>query len=153
MIGVCTDVRVVRGATRVRSAITATGREQVMSEEVVVTPVHVERRLLQLSKELDDASQQLHQAEHLYMESKTAYEINAARARMQFKQHAIHRGVKVTVQEIEDESLIACTNELTALNTSEAIVRSARSNVARVRTQIDIARSIGTSVRASMEVV
>lgn len=86
------------------------------------------------------------------MQSKTEYEIAAARARMKFKQRSIDRGVKVTVQEIDDEALIECRDELTKLNTSEAVVRSTRANVSRVRTQIDIARSVGTSVRAAMEV-
>lgn len=117
----------------------------------VITPMQVERRLLQLSKELDEATQMLHNAEHGYMDSKTTYELAAAKARMHHKQRAINRGIKATVQEIDDESLLACREELTMLNTTEAIVRSARANLARIRTQIDIARSIGTSVRASME--
>jgi hypothetical protein len=34
---------------------------------------------------------------------------------------------------------------------AEAVVRAARSNASRIRTQVDIARSVGTSVRTSME--
>ena len=34
----------------------------------------------------------------------------------------------------------------------EAIVKANRANVARLRVQVDIARSIGTSVRTGMEI-
>jgi hypothetical protein len=34
----------------------------------------------------------------------------------------------------------------------EATVKSSRGNMARLKTQVDIARSVGSSVRASMEV-
>jgi len=37
------------------------------------------------------------------------------------------------------------------MSIAEAMVRAARSNAARIRTQVDIARSVGTSVRTSME--
>jgi hypothetical protein len=37
------------------------------------------------------------------------------------------------------------------LNSAEATVKAARANAQRIRTQVDIARSIGTSVRASLE--
>ena len=42
-------------------------------------------------------------------------------------------------------------HERLVMATAEAIVRAARSNASRIRTQVDIARSVGTSVRTSME--
>jgi len=36
---------------------------------------------------------------------------------------------------------------------SEAIVKSARANASRIRTQIEIGRSVGASVRTSMEIL
>ena len=122
-----------------------------MSE--VVTPMQVERRLINLSKELDESQEDLGAAEHLYMRAKSAWEINSAKARMSIKARAIERGGKVTVSEVEDEALLRCQEELMALNTAEAIVKAARGNNQRIRTQIDIARSIGTSVRTGMGVV
>ncbi len=118
----------------------------------VILPGHVDRRLINLSKELDSACEELFKAEREYMDAKTAYEIASAQARMKVKQSAIERGVKVTVQDCDDESLLACRDELTRLNVSEALVKSARANNARLRVQIDIARSVGASVRASMDV-
>jgi hypothetical protein len=35
---------------------------------------------------------------------------------------------------------------------SEAVVKATRANMQRIKTQIDIARSVGTSVRSSMEI-
>jgi hypothetical protein len=37
--------------------------------------------------------------------------------------------------------------------TVEAMVKASRANAARLKTQVDIARSIGTSVRTSMDAI
>jgi hypothetical protein len=58
----------------------------------------------------------------------------------------------MTVQDVEDAAILQCEMDLTAFNASEAVVKAARANIVRVRTQIDIARSVGTSVRSSMEI-
>ena len=118
----------------------------------VVTPAQVDRRLIELGRELDESHTHMVEAEQTFMSAKTGYEIAIAESRMRTRQRYIERGVKVTVGEIEDEALIATKIELTALNTSEALVKAARANNNRIRTQIDIARSIGESVRASMDV-
>jgi hypothetical protein len=118
----------------------------------IVTPAAVERRLVDLSKELDEANDQLVAAEHEYMRAKSAWEINGARARLGLKAKAADQGQKMTVQDVEDAAILQCETYLTAYNASEAVVRSARANIVRVRTQIDIARSVGTSVRSSMEI-
>jgi hypothetical protein len=60
-------------------------------------------------------------------------------------------GVKLTVQEKEDIATVECQSELQRLAIAEAIVRAARGNASRIKTQIDIARSIGTSVRAALD--
>lgn len=116
-----------------------------------LTPMQVERRLIELGRELDEANDGLHHAEHTYMNAKGAYEIATAKWRMKIRGSAADRGVKITVGEIDDEAMIRCQDELTAYYTSEAIVKAARANMSRVRTQIEIARSVGASVRTSME--
>ena len=116
----------------------------------VITPVAVERRLIDLGAELDKTTDYLIDAEHKYSNAKTAWEINSAKARMQIRQRALEKGVKITVSELEDESLLRCQDELMALNTTDATVKAARASVTRVRTQIEIARSVGTSVRTSL---
>lgn len=116
-----------------------------------VTPMSVEKRLVQLSKELDEAITDLVAAEHGYYKAKGAYEVAIAGARMSVGKRFAEAGTKATVQEKDDEALLRTQEELLALCGAEAIVRAARANVKRLEIQVDIARSVGTSVRASME--
>ena len=118
---------------------------------MIVTPAQVEQKLLGLSREYDEAYEALRVAEDAYGAAKPAYEIKAARERMAAQTRALESGRKITSQEKDDISLVACQLEYTQLYAAEAVVRSARANAARLRTQIDIARSIGTSVRAAMD--
>lgn len=117
----------------------------------VATPQQIEARLVQLGKELDDAHDALVQAEQGYYDAKAGYEVGIARSRLQVGERYAAKGIKVTVQEREDEALMAVADQLRALYSAEAIVRAVRANVTRIKTHIDIARSVGTSVRASME--
>jgi hypothetical protein len=113
--------------------------------------MQIERRLIDLGKELDDATVFLTDAEHDYMKAKAAYEVASAKWRMTIRAKALEKGVKITVAEVDDESLLRCQDELTVHYTTEATVKAARANLNRIRTQIDIGRSLGTSVRASLE--
>lgn len=117
----------------------------------IVTPAQVEAKLKQLSIEYDEAHRSLESAEMQYAEAKSEYEISIARSRMRIGQRALEAGRKVTVQEKEDEALIECADLYTAQMIAEATVRAARANATRLRTQIDIARSVGTAVRAALD--
>ena len=117
-----------------------------------ILPMHVDRRLITLSKELDTATTWLMDAEEGFMAAKTAHDLAAATSRMRIKQRMIENGEKPTVQEVEDRALIAIKEELTQLNACEGVVKAARANSARLRVQIDIARSVGASVRAAMDI-
>jgi uncharacterized protein with von Willebrand factor type A (vWA) domain len=114
---------------------------------VIVTPASVEKRLLELSKEIDDVQKFLDESEQEYFVAKSKCEIGLAKSRLSMRQD----GQKFTVQEKEDLATVECQELLRAVATAEAKVRAARGNSQRVRTQIDIARSIGTSVRASLD--
>lgn len=111
----------------------------------MVTPQAIENRLATLSKEVDEAHKFLEEAEYKYHKAKTAYEIEMAHSRMKLAHE------KMRVQDIQDTALIFCREQYEALNAAEATVKAARANATRIRTQVDIARSIGTSVRASIE--
>lgn len=113
----------------------------------LITPANVEHRLVTLSAELDEATDSLIVAEEAYHESKTAYELSLARARVALGQD----GGKMTVQQKEDLALIACESEALDLSAAEIGVKGARANIVRIRTQIDIARSLGTSVRTAFD--
>lgn len=112
-----------------------------------LTPEEVENRLVALSKEVDLAHEELGVAERNYHEKKVAFELNMAKSRVIIA-HSDH---KMRVQEIDDRALMKCESEFQEISLAEALVKSARSNAQRVRTQVDIARSVGTSVRAAMD--
>lgn len=111
----------------------------------MVTPQAIENRLATLSKEVDEAHDFLEKAEYAYHKAKTEYEIEMAHSRMKLSTE------KMRVQDVQDCALLACQDQYRAVNQAEAVVKAARGNSMRIRTQVDIARSIGTSVRASLE--
>jgi len=115
-------------------------------QSLMVTPQAIENRLASLSKEVDDAHDFLEQAEHGYHKAKAEFEIAVATERLAFA------GEKLRVQDVQDHALIRCQTQYRSLNQAEAVVKAARANSTRIRTQVDIARSIGTSVRASLEI-
>lgn len=114
---------------------------------MIVTPQQIEKRLVDLSKEIDESQKFLDSAEEEYYIAKAQCEVKLAEERLNLAKG----GVKMTIQEKEDVATVACQNYIFALAVSEAKVRAARSNASRIRTQVDIARSIGTSVRSALE--
>jgi hypothetical protein len=112
---------------------------------MTVTPQAVEQRLVTLSRDVDEAHTDLVKAEQEYANAKSDYEIAAARARLSLARAEGAR--KLTVAEREDEALLQTQTEYRRVMSADALVRAARANAARLRTQVDIARSVGTSVR------
>ena len=117
----------------------------------VVTPAQVDRRLIELAREIDESHTQMVEAEQTFMSAKTGYEIAIAKSRMRTRQRYIERGVKVTDGEIEDEALLATKIELIALNTSEGLVKPERRYINRFRPQPDMVRRIGRSAVACLD--
>jgi len=115
---------------------------------MLVTPAHIEKRLLELSKEIDEAQQFLDESENEYFRTKAECEIALAEQRLKLA----NSGIKMTVQEKEDTATVACAHYVRGLATAEAKVRAARGNANRIRVQVDITRSIGTSVRSALDV-
>lgn len=115
---------------------------------MTITPERVESRLYELSKEIDEAHKDLVNAEQQYHKSKASFEVAIARARLNIGLN----NLKLRVGDVADRALVECEAEWHGLQTAEAYVKAARANAARVRTQVDIARSIGTSVRASLDI-
>jgi len=112
-----------------------------------LTPMQVEKRLLDLSKEIDEAHQDLVGCEHVYHTAKASLEISMARSRMA----VAHPDFKLTSVQRDDQALIENAELHMNLSIAESAVKAARANANRIRTQVDIARSISVSVRASME--
>lgn len=113
----------------------------------IKTPSDIESRLLELDADLARATSALIAAENRYGQAKADAEIALAKHRLSI----IDAGSKMTVAEREDRALVACENEVREERIADAVARSMRANVARVRVQIDIARSVGTSVRAALD--
>ena len=112
-----------------------------------LTPMQVEKRLIDLSKEIDDAHKDLINAEQVYHTAKASLEIAMARSRMSVS----HPDHKLTSVQREDQALIENAEAHMSLAVAEAQVKASRANANRIRTQVDIARSISVSVRSSME--
>lgn len=111
------------------------------------TPIDIEVRLVKLDKALDEAFSELDEAEYEYHDVKTKYEIGMASARIAL----IDMGERMTVSEKEDRALLANQDAYISLGVTEARVKAARANVNKLRTQVDIVRSMGASLRASLE--
>ncbi len=121
----------------------------MVDETEILTPEKVERKLYHLSLAIDKAHKELSAAEKDYLEKKADLEIALAKSRIKNS----HPDMRMTASLREDQALIENEQESRALAIAEIVVRASRANVKRLETQVDIARSLGTSVRASMEVI
>ena len=115
-----------------------------------ITPQMIETRLRDLSKEVDQSYKELNDAETNYFKIKAQYEIALAKARLSL---IGQNNQKLTVSDKADLALTSTEQLHLQMATAEALVRASRANAQRIRTQVDIARSIGTSVRTSMDIV
>jgi hypothetical protein len=115
----------------------------------LMTPYEVERKLLELSKEIDEATEDLIEAESAWVASKREMEMALARCRVEIAKQGLEP--KYTVQEKADFAMIACEREIIQAEADEIWVKGSKARVNALRTQVDIIRSIGTSVRSSMD--
>jgi hypothetical protein len=114
----------------------------------IITPQMIEQKLRDLSKEVDLSHNDLAEAERVYFTTKAKYELALAHGRLSF---AGKTETKLTVSDKADMALVSAEDLHLQMAIAEAMVRAARSNSQRIRVQVDIARSVGTSVRTSME--
>ncbi len=117
----------------------------------VVTPQQIESRLYALSKEVDEAHEGLITTEREFHEITAHYEVAMARSRIVLASKSSPTGKNYTVGEREDMALVENAEAHFKIATIEAQVKAARANVQRLKTQVEIARSMSASVRSSME--
>jgi hypothetical protein len=117
----------------------------------VVTPAQIEARLYALSKEIDEAHQELVRCETEYHRKKAEYEVCMARSRMSYASKSSPTGKNYTIQERDDLALLDNENLHFDVNLIEAQVKAARNNAARIRVQVDLTRSMSASVRTSLD--
>jgi len=114
---------------------------------MAMMPYQIEENLRALDNALDDAQNDLVAAEENYQRTKADYELAMAKARIELgrTEH------KMTVQDKADHALVMTQALHKNLAVAEAWVRGSRANVNRLRTKVDITRSLGASVRSAME--
>ena len=112
-----------------------------------LTPQQVEKRLYELSLEMDEAHKALVEAETQYSTVKSVYEIAMAKSRMR----NAHPDMKMTVVMRDDAALIENASQHEAVAYAEASVKAHRANVSRIKTQVDITRSISSSIKATLD--
>jgi hypothetical protein len=121
----------------------------MMSE--IITPAMVEQKLRGLSKEVDEAHKVLVEVETIYHSVKADYEIAMAKSRITLATKSAPNGKNYTVGEREDLALVQNEELHKDLAIIQARVLASRANTNRLKMQVDIARSVGTSVRTSMD--
>jgi hypothetical protein len=117
----------------------------------IITPAMVEQKLRGLSKEVDDAHKVLVEVETIYHGIKADYEIAMAKSRMTLATKSSPTGKNYTVGEREDMALVENEELHKDLAILQAKILATRANTNRLKMQVDIARSVGTSVRTSMD--
>ena len=121
----------------------------MMSE--IITPAMVEQKLRGLSKEVDEAHKVLVEVETIYHSVKADYEIAMAKSRITLATKSSPTGKNYTVGEREDLALVQNEELHKDLAIIQAKILASRANTNRLKMQVDIARSVGTSVRTSMD--
>jgi hypothetical protein len=122
---------------------------KIMNE--IITPAMVEQKLRGLSKEVDEAHKNLVEVETIYHNIKAEYEIAMAKSRITLSTKSSPTGKNYTVGEREDLALVQNEELHKDLGMVQAKVLASRANTNRLKMQVDIARSVGTSVRTSMD--
>ena len=118
----------------------------------IVTPQQIEARLYALSKEIDESHEILVDTEREFHQTTAYYEVDMARSRILLASKSSPTGKNYTVGEREDMALIENAETHFKMATLEAQVKAARANVQRLKTQVEIARSMSASVRSSMDI-
>jgi hypothetical protein len=117
----------------------------------IITPAMVEQKLRGLSKEVDAAHMTLVEIETSYHITKADYEIAMAKTRITLATKSSPTGKNYTVQERDDMAIVENEELHKSLAIVQAQILASRANTNRLKMQVDIARSVGTSVRTSMD--
>jgi len=114
---------------------------------MTISPQQIEKRLFDLSKEMDEAHSDLVNAEHEFHLATAEYELAMAKSRIKNS----HTDMKMTAVMREDQALIENETLHRRISLAEAQVKASRANVNRLRTQVDITRSISSSIKATLD--
>jgi hypothetical protein len=113
----------------------------------ITTPQQVERQLVALMNALEKATEDLADARLEAEEAREEYDNAMAKARILLAED----NVKRTVQRREDEAFLMCGDQRRMANAKAVRLSMVRDDIARIKMQLDATRSLGTSVRSSMD--
>lgn len=108
----------------------------------IVTPFQIENRLIELSRLIDEAQDDLSAAEREYHAAKANFEVSFAKAFLAADEK--------NAEACKHSAVLKTDMERSRLAVAEAVVRAARANVSRLEQQVDITRSVGRLVTTSM---
>ena len=110
----------------------------------MITPLKVQERLFNLSHQIDENYKDLVQDETDYHRIKSQYEIAMARSRIKLSDG------KHTAQGREDLALLENEDLHFELATMEAKIKATRGLTNKLKTQVEITRSISASIANEM---
>jgi len=117
----------------------------------MITPAQIEKRLYELSKEMDEAHTQMVEDETRFSNTKAKYEIAMARTRLELASKSSPTGKNYTVGEREDMALIQNEHLHLELSVADTAAKASKANMSRIKTQVDITRSISSSIKATLD--
>lgn len=115
----------------------------------ILTPAEVEQMMVSLSTELESLTEQMENDEQDLYAKEGAFEISRARVL-----EALSRdGVRRNAATVDAMVLLECKREWEEMREAKRVCEADRRQIARVKYQIDVARSLNASVRSSMEIM
>ena len=118
----------------------------------ILTPTQIEQQLRSLSRQIGLAQQENADIEMSYSTKKAQLEISMARTRLKYADMSKPNGKNHTADERTDLAVIENEQLFRDVAVEEAKVKASRGRINQLNTQTDIARSVSTSVRTSMQV-
>lgn len=114
---------------------------------VPVNPAQVEQQMLQLLKDNRAAYDELRMCEAEFEKRSSDWEIHKARAYLA----TFASEEKWTEARRSAYAVSKCEDARLLLGAATARVKAARAKVAAIKVEVDLVRSVGTSVRSSLE--
>lgn len=117
---------------------------------VIITAAEVERRIMQLSDDLEGLTTEIADRAEAAAIAEAAYKTAFAQERMKARARPGHgpQG-RTTADEAEDRAIAACKDQLLEHVITEAVFLSAREALRSKTTQMDALRTIAANIRAA----
>lgn len=122
-----------------------------ITEGELFTPADIEQALIRLSARMDRGNAYLDAVERAYSKAKEVYDLACAKAMDQIVSEYERQNLRPPAADIRKARVfLVTTAEREQLRRLEVLILHTRRRLHHLSRQIDIARSLGTSVRAAM---